>query len=520
MALIPITGFPSSNRVPANRAEILFAQGPASGATGVREVVICAPKLAGGTITAGELESIRNEATLITLAGEGSPAHRIGRIFLLANKTAKLHLLGVDGTSGGSPVAADATVTYATTATGTGSSKITISGEEIEFGINNGDTAIEIATSAVAAINARTWLPVTADNASGTVAVVTITAKLAGLSGGNGTDPTIRFRSEITTGIATTRTDSGAALGLGTGTPGVDGTTTEPVSLATSLAFLDSVRKYYMVFSANDATSLTNIETHISNKSEPSPGLRSVGIVAFNGTLADGQTLATGANYERLSLVWQPNSEHDPAELAGNFAAILQKRQEVDAAFNFDSYRQSDWLIKPAFSVGDWPDNADLVDAVNDGLLPISSNDSGSFVVISTTTRSKNAAGTVDDFRANEQHRISVADLFTDEMLQRADIIYENFKIANDPLNVDGTVDFNARLPPKTLTPHRARTPIEEQIDDYAFRGLLTNATESKESLTVVRDPNNSGRMEAGFDLRVIDLLHQNSYRVAEVSEG
>jgi len=519
MPNIPITGMPDSYRVPGGYAEILFAQGAASAALAGREVVIAMPKLASGTAVAGTLYAIGNEATAITLAGAGSPAHRACRRFLKCNKTQKLWLLGCDGSTGAGLTSATGTLTFTNVATGTGVATATICGEECSISIASGDAVAAMASAMVLAVNARTHLPVTASAPGG--GVVTLTAKLGGLSQGDNTTATIRIRATITAGIATTFVAASAGVGLAPGVAGVDGAVTEPANLATALAALDAVRKYYIVTSNPIATSLTNLQTHVSNKSEPRPGLRSVGICAFNGALAACQTLATARNYERLWLMWQRNSDDDPASIAANVAAVASKKFDVNPVYNFDSYTGSDWLVPPAFAVADWPDDDDLNDAINDGITPIASTTGASSIVMLCSTRSKTVAGgTIDDFRATEAHRISGADYHVDQLLQTYALRYSGKSLASDKLLSDGTVDPNQRLASGVVTPATFKPWIRQIIRDDESKGVLQDADASIESLRVERDPANSGRLECGHDLHIVDLLHQATFRVAEISEG
>ena len=190
----------------------------------------------------------------------------------------------------------------------------------------------------------------------------------------------IRTRVEITTGITTTAVFGGAFLG--TGAAGAEGTTTEAANVTTALTTIDNVRKYYIVSSANDATSLTLFKNHTVTKSEPKRGLRSRVISAYTGSLATAQTLSITQNYERSQIVWQPNSEHDCAELAGAFAAILQKREQTSFSHNFNGESLTGHIL-PAFSAADWPDGDDLEDAIIDGITSIASTDTAT-----TTARS------------------------------------------------------------------------------------------------------------------------------------
>jgi len=522
MALIPITGIPSSWRLPSNYAEILFGQGPATAGAGERAICICGPKLAAsGSWTANTVYRVKNEAEAIAGAGAGSPLHRCLRMVLKANNGCKLYALPYLPSSGAGGVAAACDVTIAcggVNPTASGQVKLFVCGEEISVGYTTTSTPTSIATDIKNSINAKTWLPVSALNAAG---VLTLTAKILGKSQGDGTLGVIRLQGEIDSGTGTTITLQAAALGLGASTDGVDGATTEATNLAAALAAIESSRYYYLGFASVCHTAeWQSIALHIANKSLPLQGLRSVGVVGYTGALAGAQTLATARNYERLRMVWQPNSDHDVAELVGNAIAVFHKRESTESRYNFDGYRGTDWLIHKAYSVADWPDAADLNDAITDGITPIASDEQGSYIVMSVNTRSKDSTGTVDDFRACESHRVSISDEYCDTVLVRHKLTYGGFYLADDKLLSDGTVDPNQPRRRKVLTPSAYKPFVNSMIDEFEAKGLLQKADTSKSGLQVVRDPNNGGRLEVGHDLFCIDLLHQTTFRFAETSSG
>ena len=236
--------------------------------------------------------------------------------------------------------------------------------------------------------------------------------------------------------------------------------------------------------------------------------------------LATVQTLATGRNYERLQIVWQKNSEASREELAANMAAIRQKYEQLDSAYNFDFYsNKGDWLVPGCYRDADRPSGDDQNDAITDGITAIATNDAGSFIVMSCTTRSKDASGSQDDFRATETHRVSVADEFVDTLLLRHALNFAGKKLASDELLPDGTVNYNQRLYPNVVTPTTYKPFVQSLLDDFAGQ-RLQDVPQSKAGLRVVRDPNNGGRLEVGVDIHAVDLFHQMTARVAEVSAG
>ncbi len=508
--LIPITGLGLDWKVPNSYVEILFAQGPASAAIAGRDVVFVMPKLSTGTWTAATLYPITSEKTAEDGAGSGSPLHRAVRKFLQVNKDAKLYGLPVAETTGGSPIAATSTVTFATTPTGVGVATVWICGEACQYGYTSTDTVTTVAAGIKAAINAKPWLPVTADNAAG---VLTVTAKLKGISQGTATVPVISVRAEVTTGTAITAVATGA---VGTGVIGVEGTTTEATATQTALAAIAGTRKYYLVSSANDATTIGHFKTHITTKSEPRRGLRSVAIAAYPGTEANAATITTGRNYERLQLAWLENPDNDCAEIAGAIAAIRQKAEAKDATANLAMTSLSD-ILSNSYLVSDWPTDVELNDAINDGVSPIKSTDSGPVWVMNVNTRSKNAAGTQDDFRATECHRVSGADLYADTVIADWNLNYAGKKLEGDEVLSDGKPNPNQASRPNVIRPSTYKPNLLKLLNDFYNSGHAQELEATKASVRVVK---NGSRLECGQDLHIIDHALIQTLLVAEVSTG
>lgn len=514
-----ITGYPSSWRAPFVAAEILFNQGPSTSSASAREAIYVAPKTSAGSATVNTVYEIKDEATAISLFGAGSPLHRCLRMHLKANKNGKLYGCCYAASSGAGVASATGTITVSGSPTASGLISIYVCGEKIGISYNTSSTPTTIGDDIAAKINAKTHLPFTAANVTGTV---TLTAKIGGASQGDGTIGVYRFRSVVETGAGISIADSGEALGLGTGVDGADGAVTEESNLTSALAAIASRRFYYMGFSVWSSSHTAVIETHVSNKSEPNPGLRSCAWTGYTGTLSACSTIAVARNFHRQHIVWQKDSEHDPAELCANVIAVHQKHEAVDAAFpGFDAYRQSDWHILPAYDTADWPDDDDNNDAVTDGITPIGSDQTGSFIVMSVNTKSKDSAGTLDDFRATERHRVSAMDYFIDRTLTRFRLQYTSvgFKLKDDVKNADGSANPNQVLAPKVLTPSLFKPWWLRQIDEAVnVDALLQDADAWKESSEVTIDPQNVSRLRVKASGRTIDVLHQAEFQVSETT--
>ncbi len=522
MSLQPITGYPSSWRGPFSAIELLFGQGASNAPSGPRTAIYVAPKTSAGTATVNTVYEIRNEKTASDLFGVGSPLHRLVRLHFKSYKLGKVSAVCYAASSGGGVATATATITVGGAPTSAGLLKAWVCGEPITVSFKTSgtpSTATQIGDEIAAQINGKTHLPLTAANVTGTV---TLTAKIAGASQGDGTVGVYRVRAEVQPGTGVTVTTSGAALGLGSGTAGADGATTENTGLTNALAILDARRDYYMGFSVWSATHLATIKTHVNTKSLPQPGLRSCAWTGYTHTLGACSTLAIGVNFERQHVGLQTNSEHDPAEIAAQLIAVHQAEEAIRGGFVKDHYAgaRANWVLLPCATDTDWPDEQDINDAVVDGISIIASSQTGSRLVMSVNTRSKNSAGTLDDFRATERHRVSFLDDFADTWLLRDQLTWNGFKLTDDERLPDGTINVNQELPPRTLTPSRYKSWFSNMITEFNRDGVLQRPQEWKDSLSVNIDPDNISRIELGASGRTYDLAHQRSARLSETTPG
>lgn len=524
MSLIPILGYPSSWRAPFSAVQIDFGQGPSTASGGKRRVVYFTPKLSTGTGTNGTAYKIDREQDAINVAGVGSFGHRMCRLHLMVDKDADVWLVPYAPSSASGIATATGTITFTMSSgsnpTATGTAYITACGVELTCGFKTSDTVTTIGDNVAAQINAQQHLPFTAANVAG---VVTLTAKTAGASSGDGTVGVLRFRASVDSGKNVVVATSGAALGLGTGVAGADGATTELAGLTAALANFTSANFYYMGFSVWSSAALAIIKTHVSNKSEPNPGLRCRAFTGYTGTQSALTTIANGINYERRHIAWQENSEHDPAELTAQTLALHRKKESIRRNFVPDNYRGTDWVLKAQYDPNDWPTATEINDAVVDGIIPIGSDNLGSFLVMSVTTRSKNAAGTIDDFRAAESHRVSFMDYLADKWLARDQSTYPGFRLMADRYLADGTTpDPTFKIPTETVTPLLYRSFIAQIIDEDGEEGegLLQDAAAWKESIRCNIDPGNVSRLESGASGRTMDIRHQATLRLAETSPG
>jgi hypothetical protein len=512
------TGYPSSYRAPFTALQLLFGQGPSNAPAGPRSAMYIGPMTASGSAVANTRYTITSEQDAVTLFGNGSPLHRMIRMHLLSNTLGAIYAIPYAASSGAGVATATATITLTGTPTASKLLTTTVCGEVITTAFSTLDTVTTIAASVVAQINAKVWLPCVASNVAG---VITLTAKVAGASQGDGTVGVIRFRSVLDAGSGVTVAVSGVALGISTGVAGADGATTELANLTAALATITNARFYYMGFSVWSSTQVAPITTHVFNKSQTNPGLRCRAFTAYTGTLSALATIAIAANFERQHFIHQTNSEWDTAYLVGNTIAVHQSQEQPLGGFVEDYYRAKDWMCPAAFNAADWPTATNVNDAVTEGIMEIGSDQFGSFITMSVNSRSRDATGTITDFRATETHRVSFMDTVGDTWLQRDAVQYgSGFKLMPDQLMPDGSINFNQRIPTNTLTPSLYKPFGAAIINEMIDNGLLQNAPAWLASLTCSIDPNNVSRLIATASGRTIDVRHQTAIQLAETTPG
>jgi len=184
-------------------------------------------------------------------------------------------------------------------------------------------------------------------------------------------------------------------------------------------------------------------------------------------------------------------------------------------------YRDADWMCPAVFDLNDSPTSTEINDSVTDGIIQIASDQTGSYMVMSVNSRSKDSTGAIDDFRATETHRVSFMDEFADTLLQRDAVQYgTGFKLQPDQRKPDGSIDFNQRVPPRTLTPSIYRPFAAAIIQEFCDDGVLQNAPAWLASLDTSIDANNVSRLEMSASGRTTDIRHQQTFRLAETTPG
>lgn len=272
--------------------------------------LMIAQKLAAGSAAANSITRVNSVDQVIALAGRGSMAHRDYMAWRENNKSTELWLaLLVDDGAG---VAAKGTITVTGPADADGTIALYLGGERITIGVNEGDTANDIAAAINTAINAELDLPVTSTVLA---AVVSVTYRHKGLVG-NSYD----MRDSYRAGEALPDGVGLAYVAVGTATAG----TTNP-DVTDLIAALGDRWFHIWTHPYTDATSLDDIDAELASRWDAMRMIDALAITSAAGTFSALTTLGSGRNSKHQTIVSQPgkNPLTPPSEYAAAVAGVV-----------------------------------------------------------------------------------------------------------------------------------------------------------------------------------------------------
>lgn len=308
---ISFDSIPSSIRKPGKYFEFNNSLAVRTLPSNLQRVVIVAQMTAAGTAEANTLVQVFDAETAATLFGRGSQAHRMVKAAITAYAYLQLFVLPVADHAQG--VAAAATVTYTGTAASAGSIYLNLMGTEFTVPVSAGDTAADVAASALEAINAETDLPVTVAAAAG---VLTLTARNAGLLG----NALTLQASASATGVAVAKTVFAGGL--------------NDADITDALAANQKSGHEIWVVPYNAQTQLTTLRTHLNFISGPMEQRRAIGVFASTGTLSAATTLQALLNAERITYALVPGSATPGEEVAAGYAAVIASEEDPARPLN------------------------------------------------------------------------------------------------------------------------------------------------------------------------------------------
>ncbi len=515
-----LTGLDPFSPVPGDYRELLFAQGVSSGGGLSRDVLLIGNRTTAGTETVDAISStpIADDADCIARCGRRSELLAMYRKAVAVDPGATYYI-GPVAESGGT--AASVQFTFATTATDATNVEISFMGSKTYASVSSGDTAINIASAVVSAINAAdegTWM---CTAANGGTAVVTVTMSIKGprhgllLGSSTNVGMRMRFLKDVTTTVS-----KGA---LTAGTTEDDGT-----AIIAAAANLDSL--YYLVSPWHTTSALIatdnqtgELVTMVTTQALPVNGKEMQVIAGLVATQANATTIATstaGGNSVRAKFIWQKNSDWSPAMLAAHWAATLRAKQIAHPGENLTGHGNSDqlpFLVPAYYVVTDRPSASDVLSCINNGVTVVGVNKKGSPIVVrDITSRSLNAQGN-NDYRAREGHITSAIDFVWNVIKERWVTLKQPF-VDNDPAE-------GQKPTARTSTPSQLKNIISGVIDDMCSSRPLgvydgpilapSKADAMKKSIVASKI---GGGLSAGVEMYAVEHLYKTETKIAETS--
>lgn len=435
-------------------------------------------KTTAGTKTELQLVRLLSADQAMKQFGAGSMLHRMALKWFLNNNTSELYAIALNDNAAG--VAASGAFTFTGTATVNGIINLLISGDNVPVGVVSGQTAAQIATAIVSAVNANTYLPVTASAVSG---VVTFTAKNKGIQGNSiGILIDYNLGEELPTGVTVSPATKAVAVASGAGNP----------DISDVLDVLGD--EWYNTFCCpfTDATNLTFVENELSSRFGPMRQIDGVYFTAKKATGADKSTklsamasFGNGRNSPHVSCFNSTDIPNSEAEVCSAYAAQIAKEGSIDPARPFQTLQLIGILPPPVLDRFTMTENNSLL---FDGIATFGVDTAGAVrIQRAITMYQKNVAG------ANDIAYLDVNTLLTIMYLRydfRTTILtkYPRAKLADD----------GSRIGPgqQVMTPKLGKAEAISIFRRWEFAGLVENISQFKNDLVCIRSQVDPNRLE------------------------
>lgn len=274
---------PDDIRVPLTAIEIDNSQALDGAPAQQHKILVIGYQGASATTPALTQNRITSDSSAEALYGRGSMLAEMLKALRKGNTYTETWALGIAEPGDQSGAAATSELTVTGKATAAGTLALLVCGESVQVGIKAEDSAASVATSVIAAVNAKTTLPVTAALKADTTETVTLTAKWRGQTG-NDQDVRVNY-------YPGEQTPAGLSIATlpftgGTGTP----------DLTAVVAALGDEWFNHIICPFNDVASLNTLRDELVNRWGALKMIEAIAYTAVRGTHAQTGTWGSTRN--------------------------------------------------------------------------------------------------------------------------------------------------------------------------------------------------------------------------------
>lgn len=486
----------SFNDIPANTlTPLAYVEFDNTGAvTGSQKqpykVLVIGQKTTSGSATAEIPVKALSEKKASDLFGEGSQLARMAKFFIDNNKYTETLYLPLDDNGAG--VAATGDIDFTVTGTvGNGIVYLYIGGQKVEVSVTSGDTADDIATATVAAIAAKTSLPVTAAVDGVTTSQVNFTAKNKG-ENGNSIDLRVNYYQdqELPENLSYVIT----AMASGTGNP----------DITSGLAALGDEWYNLISFPYLDSSNLAILKTELDNRFGPMSSNDGYAIGCKVDTFGNLSTFGGTQNSKYLVEMGIDKLPNLPEETSAAITAQVAASGAIDPARPFQTLKLNGILPPVKEDQFTQVENNLLL---MDGIATATVNANNELLIQRLVTTYKTNDLGADDISYRDLNTLLTLSYIRYSWKNRILLKYPRHKLANDGTRFS---QGQAVITPKILKAEFIALALE-----WEENGLVENADILKENLIVERNGSDPNRLDLKGTPDLINQFRVNGTQIA-----
>ena len=407
------------------------------------------------------------------LFGFGSPAHRMAKAAIRANRFVDISAIGLPDE--GAAIKASATISIGGTVTTSGIVTVSVGNERINAPALQGDDAFSVAQAVAEMIKLEVELPITAQAQAGAgdaPATVTLTAKHPGASG-----------NLIPIGVA----NSCAGLVI-THTVMSGGQLDSKLTAALDAVFAGDYQVFISQYATQEA--LTQLREHLQAVSGPLEQRGGRGFAVSTASLAAATTLAGQINEGRASLALLPGSSSLPWEIAAAYGAVVAS--EEDPARPLNGLNLTGIAVPPVESrLG----RTEQETALKNGVTPLEVGPGEVVQIVrAISTYTKNSTG-VDDVSLLDITTIATLDYVRKAVRERMALRFPREKLSN-------------------RTPDKVRSEALDVLFKIEELEIIEEVEANKDGVIVERDSQDNNRLNLRIPADVVNGLHVLAGRI------